>query len=261
MSLQGKRALVTGAGSGIGRASAVRFAAAGARVLALDVDAAGVGETVEGIRRAGGEAVARVGDAADDATVRDAVELCCQELGGLEVAFANAGIGGGLPTLADLTPEAFHAVLRVNLIGPFLAIKHASAAMARRSGGSILCTASVAGLRAGAGGIPYSASKAALINLVQTSAFALAEVGVRVNAICPGLVETGMTWPIFEGARRRGREGRLGGLTALRRPGRPEEVAELALFLASEASSYVTGQAYAVDGGLSASHPLHLSPR
>jgi NAD(P)-dependent dehydrogenase (short-subunit alcohol dehydrogenase family) len=122
--------------------------------------------------------------------------------------------------------------------------------------GAIICTASVAGLRSGAGGIPYSASKAGVINLVQTCAQQLAGTGVRVNAICPGLIETGMTKPIFERARERGTEGKIGQLNPLQRGGVPEEIAGAALFLASDDSSYVDGQAIVVDGGLSSSHPV-----
>src|SRR5580698_7946099 len=147
-------------------------------------------------------------------------------------------------------------VLRINLIGPFLAIKHASEVMRAKGKGSIICTASVAGLRSGAGGIPYSASKAGVINLVQTTAQQLAGTGIRVNAICPGLIETGMTQPIFDRARERGTADKIGQLNPTQRGGVPEEIAGAALFLASDDSSYVNGQAIVVDGGLSSSHPV-----
>jgi NAD(P)-dependent dehydrogenase (short-subunit alcohol dehydrogenase family) len=122
--------------------------------------------------------------------------------------------------------------------------------------GSIICTASVAGLRSGAGPAPYSASKAGVISLVQTSANFLTGTGVRVNAICPGLIETGMTKPIFDYARARGSEDRIGQLNPLKRYGQPDEIAHMALFLASDDASYVNGQAIAVDGGLSSSLPV-----
>jgi NAD(P)-dependent dehydrogenase (short-subunit alcohol dehydrogenase family) len=128
--------------------------------------------------------------------------------------------------------------------------------MVKRHRGSIICTASVAGLRSGAGGMPYSASKAGVISLVQTAANQLSGTGVRINAICPGLIETGMTRSVFEQARARGSEHRIGQLNPLQRPGAPEEIAQTALFLASDAASYVNGQAIAVDGGLSSSHPI-----
>jgi len=152
-------------------------------------------------------------------------------------------------------------VLRVNLIGPFLAIKHAAPHMISRGKGSIVLTASVAGLRANAGGHPYSASKAGVISLAQTSANSLAGTGVRVNAICPGLIETGMTKPVFDRARSKGTEDRIGQLNPLKRAGVPEEIAGAALFLASDDASYVNGQAIVVDGGLSSSHPIVISRR
>jgi NAD(P)-dependent dehydrogenase (short-subunit alcohol dehydrogenase family) len=124
-----------------------------------------------------------------------------------------------------------------------------------KEGGSIICTASVAGLRSGAGGAAYSASKAGVISLVQTAAQQLSGTGVRVNAICPGLIETGMTRPMYDVARERGHEQRIGELNPLKRGGEPEEIAQAALFLASNESSYVNGAALVVDGGLSSSHP------
>jgi len=144
----------------------------------------------------------------------------------------------------------------VNLIGTFLAIKHAGQHMVKQGSGSIVCTASVAGLRANAGGNAYSASKAGVISLVQTAANSFFGSGVRVNAICPGLIETGMTKPIFDYARGRGTAANLGQLNPLARYGEPQEIAAMAAFLASDEASYVNGQAIAVDGGLSATHPF-----
>ena len=253
--LNGKRAIVTGAGSGIGRASAQLFAAEGARVIAADKTAA-VEETVTAIRRAGGTALAMQIDAGSEADVSAAVERACKDWGGLDVVYANAGISGGWTRLFEQSVAEWQEVLRVNLIGPFLAIKHAAPVMAKQGGGSIVCTASVAGLKANAGPSAYSASKAGVISLVQTAANDLYGTGVRVNAICPGLIETGMTKPIFDGARARGSEGKIGQLNALRRHGLPQEIAAMALFLASDEASYVNGQAIAVDGGLSSTHPF-----
>ena len=133
--------------------------------------------------------------------------------------------------------------------------------MREKGKGSIICTASVAGLRSGAGGPAYSASKAGVINLVQTTAQLLSGTGVRVNAICPGLIETGMTKPVFDRARAKGTEDRIGQLNPLKRAGLPEEIASAALFLASDDASYVNGQAIVVDGGLSSSHPIVISRR
>jgi NAD(P)-dependent dehydrogenase (short-subunit alcohol dehydrogenase family) len=253
--LQGKTALVTGAASGIGRASAILFAAEGAAVVALDL-AAEVEAVASGIRSAGGRALALVADSSAEQDIAGAVALAVKEYGALDVCYANAGISGGLVPFFEETAERWTEVLRINLIGTFLAAKHAALAMVPRRRGSIICTASVAGLRSGAGGMPYSASKAGVVSLAQTAANQLAGTGVRVNAICPGLIETGMTRPIFERARAHGSEDRIGQLNPLRRYGAPEEIARMALFLASDESSYVNGQAIAVDGGLSTSHPI-----
>jgi NAD(P)-dependent dehydrogenase (short-subunit alcohol dehydrogenase family) len=255
MRLAGKRAIVTGAASGIGRASAILFAREGAQVMAVDL-AEGVEATRDEIVKAGGRCIARRADAADEAVVKSLVEESVRELGGLEVVYANAGVGGGLLPFFEQTAEEWEQVLRVNLIGPFLAVKHGALHMRAHGGGSIICTASVAALRSGAGGSPYSASKAGVISLVQTSANQLAGTGVRVNAICPGLIETGMTKPMFDAARARGSEKKIGQLNPLRRAGQPIEIARMALFLASDEASYVNGQAIAVDGGLSSSHPV-----
>ena len=259
--LRGKRTIVTGAGSGIGRASAKLFAAEGAAVLAVDRVQSAVDATVADIVAAGGTAIAVAADAGDEADVIAFVARAVAAFGGLDAIYANAGISGGLVPLFEQTVEHWQEVLRVNLIGPFLAIKHAAPHMIRQRAGSIVATASVAGLRANAGGNPYAASKAGVISLVQTAASSLSGTGVRVNAICPGLIESGMTRPIFERARERGTQGKIGQLNPLQRHGEPEEIAAMALFLASDDASYVNGQAFAVDGGLSSTHPFTVPRR
>jgi NAD(P)-dependent dehydrogenase (short-subunit alcohol dehydrogenase family) len=259
--LAGKRTIVTGAGSGIGRASAKKFAAEGAMVLAVDRAKAAVEATVDEIARAGGKAIAVAADVGAEADVEGFISGAVEAFGGLDAIYANAGISGGLVPLAEQTVEHWQEVLRVNLIGAFLAIKHAAPHMVKQGAGSIICTASVAGLRANAGGNPYSASKAGVISLVQTAANSLYGTGVRVNAICPGLIETGMTQPIFERARERGTHERIGQLNPLTRYGNPEEIAAMAAFLASDEASYVNGQAIPVDGGLSSTHPFTVPRR
>jgi NAD(P)-dependent dehydrogenase (short-subunit alcohol dehydrogenase family) len=237
--LSGKVAIVTGAASGIGRATVELFRDEGATVIGADV---GDGADVRC-------------DVGSEAEVKRLIDDVAAQHGGLDVFFANAGISGGFSSIAEQTAEDWAEILRVNLIGPFLAVKYAGPAIAARGGGSIVCTASVAGLRSGAGGAAYSASKAGVINLVQTAAQQLGGSGVRVNAICPGLIKTGMTKPIYDMARERGQESRIGELNPSGRGGEPSEIAQAALFLASEDSSYVNGAALVVDGGLSTSHP------
>ena len=237
--LAGKVAIVTGAASGIGKATVELFRSEGATVVGADVsDGADI--------RA---------DAGSEEDVKRLIEETAASHGGLDIVFANAGISGGWATITDQTAADWAEILRINLIGPFLAIKYAAPLLAKRGGGSIICTASVAGLRAGAGGAAYSASKAGVINLVQSATQQLYGSGVRVNAICPGLIETGMTKGIYDMARASGQEERLGELNPLNRGGEPSEIAQAALFLASDEASYVNGAALVVDGGLSTSHP------
>ena len=187
--LSGKVAIVTGAASGIGKATAELFRSEGAEVIAADIAEA------DGIVRT---------DAGRDEDVRHLVDHAVAKHGGLDIVFANAGISGGLTSIFEQTAEDWAEILRINLIGPFLAIKHAAPILKARGGGSIICTASVAGLRSGAGGAAYSASKAGVINLVTTAAQQLSGTGIRVNAICPGLIETGMTEMIYSAAREAG---------------------------------------------------------
>ena len=240
MRLAGKIAIVTGAGSGIGKATVELFRAEGATVIGADLRGADV-----------------ECDAGDDAAVKALVDRAAADHGGLDIFFANAGVGGGLGSIFEQSAEDWTEILRVNLIGPFLAIKHAASVMNEHHKGSIICTASVAGLRSGAGGPAYSASKAGVISLVKTAAQQLSGSNVRVNAICPGLIETGMTEFVYERARAKGQEQRLGHLNPLKRGGVPSEIAYAALFLASDESSYVNGHALVVDGGLSSSHPFN----
>ena len=240
MRLAGKVAIVTGAGSGIGKATVALFRAEGAMVIGADLNGADV-----------------TADAGDETAIKALVDQAVADHGRLDIFFANAGISGGLKSIFDQTAEDWTDLLRTNLIGPFLAIKHAAPVMNEAGSGSIICTASVAGLRSGAGGPAYSASKAGVISLVRTAAQQLTGSNVRVNAICPGLIETGMTEFIYDRAREKGQDDKIGHLNPLQRGGEPGEIAKAALFLASDESSYVNGHALVVDGGLSSSHPFN----
>ena len=240
MRLANKIAIVTGAGSGIGKATVELFRREGAKVVGADLQ----GTDFEC-------------DAGDEEQVEALVAHTVRDHRGLDIFFANAGISGGFASILEQDAEDWAEILRVNLIGPFLAIKYAAPMMKERGGGSIIATASVAGLRSGAGGAAYSSSKAGVINLVKVAATQLAGANIRVNAICPGLIETGMTELIFERARAKGQAEMIGHLNPLKRGGAPAEIANAALFLASDEASYVNGQAIVVDGGLSASHPFN----
>ncbi|MEM7016158.1 MAG: SDR family NAD(P)-dependent oxidoreductase [Pseudomonadota bacterium] len=254
--MDGKNAIITGAGSGIGRASVLLFAREGANVLAVDLAEEGLQGTQTMADEAGTKILTLTADAGDEGAVKNYVDTCINKFGSVDAVYANAGVGGSPLPLFEQSVELWESVLRVNLIGPFLAIKHAAPHMAKQGSGSIICTASVAALRANAGNSPYSASKAGVISLVQTSAMSLIGTNVRVNAICPGLIETGMTKPLFDRARERGTDHKIGQLNPMQRNGEPPEIAHMALFLASDDASYVNGQAIAVDGGLSSSHPF-----
>ena len=175
----GKVAIVTGAASGIGNAAVELFRGEGATVVGADIGTAPTASSQPT------PAARRTSSAWSS--------MRSSKHGGLDIFFANAGISGGLASIFEQTAEDWAEILRVNLIGPFLAIKYAAPVSKARGGGSIICTASVAGLRSGAGGAAYSAAKAGVINLVQTAAQQLSGTGIRVNAICPGLIETGMT--------------------------------------------------------------------
>jgi NAD(P)-dependent dehydrogenase (short-subunit alcohol dehydrogenase family) len=249
--LAGKRGLVTGAASGIGRAAVELLAERGAAVVAVDV-----ADAVDELAESGAATTTLRVDVADEDAVRGAIAHTVDALGGLDFVFANAGIVGGLAPILELEADDFLRVLRVNLLGVFNCVKHGAPHMIESGSGSIVATASVAGLRAGAGPAHYSASKAAIISLVQNAAAQLTGTGVRVNAICPGLIETNMTRPVFDAARRRGTEDKIGQLNPLQRAGQPVEIARAAAYLISDDASYVNGQALVVDGGLSSSHPF-----
>jgi len=238
-SFEGKVALVTGAASGIGKATVELFRSEGATVIAVDAT----------------EGADVVMDAGNEADVRALVDRVAREHGGLDIFFANAGISGGFASITEQTAEDWAEILRINLIGPFLAVKYAAPAIAKRGGGSIICTASVAGLRSGAGGAAYSASKAGVINLVQTSAQQLTGSGVRVNAICPGTVETPFVEGYLEKFHKHNKEEIRAELRArqpIGRLGRPDEIASMVRYLASTEAAFINGSIFTIDGGWTA---------
>jgi meso-butanediol dehydrogenase / (S,S)-butanediol dehydrogenase / diacetyl reductase len=251
--LEGKVAVITGAAGGIGRATAILFAREGAKVVLADWQEEGLEETLELVRHEGGDAVSRKTNVANEEEVKSLIDVALLTYSVIDVVCNNAGITGRLATLENEEGQNWQDVYAVNVLGAVFMTKHVSEHMRNRKTGAIVNTASVAGIRAGAGSNAYSASKAALINFTQTSACDLGAYCIRVNAVCPGLIETGMTKPVFDMARERGKFDKLGSRCELRRYGRPEEVAAAILFLASDQASYITGQALPVDGGNTAS--------
>jgi NAD(P)-dependent dehydrogenase (short-subunit alcohol dehydrogenase family) len=250
MRLAGKVAIVTGAGSGIGRASVAAFAAEGARVLAADVDEDAGAETVRAVHAEGGEATFARVDVARAADVEAMVAAAVRAYGGLDVLFNNAGVILSASAV-DTTEEQWDRVLGINLRGVWLGIKHAAPEIRKRGGGSIVNTASVHGLATVAGVAAYATSKHGVIGLTRAAALELAPWGIRVNAILPGAVDTPL---LRSNLRDAGDEAEgfeaLSALEPIGRIGRPEEIARAAVYLACDDSSFATGAPFAVDGGL-----------
>jgi len=265
--VKGKVVIITGTNSplGIGRASAHQFAQNGARAVYIcDFNASNLETHKRELASLypGVEVHTRQFDAADEASVKKVVDDAIQTYGRLDIFFANAGVVGQNKTFQDISADEFLSTLRTNVVSVHLAAKYAAPAMMKTSeekkypSGSIIGTASVAGLRSNAGSTDYSASKSGVVSLAQTISYQLAGTGIRINAICPGVIETGMTAIMYEASRKRGTDKKIGQLNPLGRGAHADEVARVALFLGSDESSYVNGQAWAVDGGLSAGHPF-----
>lgn len=246
--LEGKIALVTGAGSGIGRAAALAFARAGATVVVADVVADGGKETVRLIEQAGGECLFVEGDVSNAADVQTIVQTAVDRYGRLDCAFNNAGIEGAQAPTAECTEDNWDRVIKINLKGAWLCMKYEIPVMLAQGGGAIVNAASVAGL-VGFPNIPaYNASKGGVIQLTKTAALEYATAGIRVNAVCPGVIRTPMVDRFVGGSPEA--EAQFVAMEPVGRMGRPEEIAAAAVWLCSDAASFVTGHAMVVDGGL-----------
>lgn len=246
--LEGKVGIVTGAGRGLGEASALMFAREGAKLVLGSITKANVRAVTRKVTREGGEAVGRTVDVACEADVEDLVYTAVKEFGRLDFLYNCAGVASGRSLFKE-TEEEWDRILGINLKGPAFGIKHGASAMIETGGGSIINVSSATAFAAHPGQTSYSAAKAGLHGLTRTAAVELAHKGVRVNIIVPGVLDTDMF--------RKGVEGTGGSpkkylrsSVPMNRAGRPEEVASLAVFLASDESTYCTGASFAVDGGM-----------
>jgi NAD(P)-dependent dehydrogenase (short-subunit alcohol dehydrogenase family) len=239
-----KVGLVTGAGSGIGRATALESARSGAAVAVLDIDEAAAAETTELIRKNGGEALTVAVDIADEASVRAAIERTVSAYGGLDFAVNNAGVASHNRQLDQLTLDEFERVVRINLAGTFLCMKYELPLL--KGGGAIVNVASNGGLYAIPHAPAYVAAKHGVVGLTKVAAVDYAPDGIRVNAVCPGPTDTPGFGQVAAGTDMTERQA---AITPLGRLGTPEEVAAAAVWLCSDAASYITGIALSVDGG------------
>ncbi|MCY4387282.1 MAG: SDR family oxidoreductase [Desulfurellaceae bacterium] len=246
--LDNKIALVTGAGSGIGRATALVFAREGAKVVVSDIVVEGGQETVQQIEAAGGEAIFVKADVSQAADVETLVAKTVETYGRLDCAFNNAGIEGGVKPTIDCTEEEFDRTIAVNLTGVWLCMKYEIQQMLSQGGGTIVNTASAAGL-VGFPGLPdYVASKHGVVGLTKTAALEYAKSGIRVNAVCPGVIQTPM---VERGAQLSpGFDELAVSMEPVGRFGQPAEIGEAVVWLCSDAASFVTGIPMQVDGGL-----------
>ncbi|MFD9869475.1 SDR family NAD(P)-dependent oxidoreductase [Streptomyces niveus] len=246
----GRGVIVTGAGSGIGRSTALAFAAEGARVLIADLNAESAASTVEAIEKSGGTAVAVTGDLGDQAVVDEVTRTAVERFGGVDVLVNNAGIMDGMTALADVTDAEWDRVLRVNLTAPFLLTRAVLPHMLAAGKGAIVNTASEAGLRGSAAGAAYTASKHGVVGLTKNLAVMYRKQGIRANAIAPGGTATGIA--VNTDSSTHGPAALGPHFVNLGRLARPEEQAAAILFLASDAASNINGVVLPVDDGWSA---------
>ncbi|HKD69202.1 MAG TPA: SDR family NAD(P)-dependent oxidoreductase [Candidatus Binataceae bacterium] len=248
MKLAGKVAVITGAGSGIGRGSALMFAREGARIVVVDIDEKSAAESVDQIKAQGGEALAITADVSKPDDAKAMVDAALKRWGAVDILYNNAATEGPICFAAQLSVEQFDEVIGINLRGTWLGMKYALPAMMARRSGSILNVGSLAGLRATPGGAAYCASKFAVVGITQAVAIEYGKYNIRANCIIPGWIETPMVHRLFGGTLPES------SVTAppLRRIGQPEDVAKAALFLVSEDANYITGTVFTVDGGINA---------
>jgi NAD(P)-dependent dehydrogenase (short-subunit alcohol dehydrogenase family) len=249
--LDNKVAVVTGAASGIGRATAVLFAREGAAVVIGDLNADGGKATVHQCRENGGRAVFQKTDVAAEADVRGMIARAVDEFGGLDIIYNNAGLAGAFGPLEETPVDGWDRTLAILLRSVFLGMKYAIPEMRKRGGGAIISTASIAGLRGFPGTHAYGAAKAAVVNLTRSAAVELGKDRIRVNCICPGAINT----PLFTRNRPKLEpvvEEQLAHAQPIPRAGHPEDIARMALFLASDDSEWISGQAMVVDGAATA---------
>lgn len=239
-------ALVTGASSGIGRATALAFVREGAKVVVSDVNVAGGEETVRLINEQGGEAIFVRCNVSKSSEVKALIDQTIATYGRLDYACNNAGIGGALAPTADYTEENWNQVIAVNLTGVWLCMKYEIPQMVKQGGGAIVNMASILGQVGFAGAPAYVSAKHGMIGLTKTAALEYATQGVRVTAVCPAFIHTPM---VDDGISDPQAQAAIAGLHAMKRMGTPEEVAELVIWLCSDKASFVTGSAYLVDGG------------
>lgn len=242
----GKVAFVTGAGSGIGRAAAVAFAAEGARVAVLDRTADALRETQAAAKGAGGEVLAIACDVSIPGQVEAAVAQVVERFGRLDAAFNNAGVENKAQPLHEIELEEWDRILGINLRGAFVCMKHELAQMVRQGGGVVVNTSSGAGIRGVAGGAAYAASKHAIIGMTRSAALDYAKQNIRVNAVLPGNIATPMMDRFTGGDIQKAID-----LEPVGRLGKPEEIAEAVLWMCSDLGGFVTGSAIVVDGGWS----------
>jgi len=248
MRLEGKAAIVTGAGSGIGRAAARAFAAEGAKVVVADIDETGGDETVRMIGEAGGQSFFIKVDVSRAEDVQAMVDKTVEQYGRLDCAFNNAGISPAPTSVSRCTQESWEKVIAVNLTGVFLCMKYEVPKMLKSGGGgSIVNNASVMGLFGDGGHSAYVASKHGVVGLTKTVAIQYAQAGIRINAVCPGVIRTPIVAQSFAGLP--DLEATMIGKQPMNRYGEPEEVAKAVVWLCSDEASFVTGHPLPVDGG------------